>query len=102
MITSIPIGSSNGVTMTSAPAARADLRAAFMSVTRYPVRSAPKGYGMGVVNPKTEIVQTGVKINCEKVLLGVGVTVVATFLDVVPPKVASTLATNRSNWSGAT
>ena len=44
----------------------------------------PYGYGTGVVKPNAEIVPTGVKINCEKVLLGVGVTCVTTFFDEVP------------------
>jgi hypothetical protein len=33
--------------------------------TKYPVRSEPNGYGVGVWKPKTEIGPTGVKINCE-------------------------------------
>jgi hypothetical protein len=53
----------------------------------------PYGYGTGVVKPNAEIVPTGIKINCEKVLLGVGVTCVTTFFDVVPPNVANTLET---------
>jgi hypothetical protein len=57
---------------------------------------------MGVLKPKTEIVPTGVNINCEMVLLGFGVTVVTTCLEVAPPKVAKTLATKRSKSSGAT
>jgi len=64
-----------------------------MSDTKYPVRSTPNGYGTGVVNPNADIVPTGVKINSEKVLLGVGVTCVTTFFDVVPPNVANTLET---------
>ena len=52
-----------------------------MSVTKYPVRSTPYGYGTGVVKPNAEIEPTGVKINCEKVVLGVGVTCVTTFFD---------------------
>jgi hypothetical protein len=64
-----------------------------MSVTKYPVRSRPYGYGTGVSKPKADIVPTGVKTNCERVLLGVGVTCVTTFFDVVPPNVANTLET---------
>jgi hypothetical protein len=45
------------------------------------------------VKPNAEIVPTGIKINCEKVLLGVVVTCVTTFFDVVPPNVANTLET---------
>jgi hypothetical protein len=71
-----------------------------MSVTKYPVLSPPNGYGMGVVNPNAEIVPTGVKINCEKVLLGVGVTSATTFFDMVPPNVANTLEIKRSKSSG--
>ena len=72
-----------------------------MSLTKYPVRSRPYGYGTGVVKPNAEIVPTGVKINCEKVLLGVGVTSATTFFDVVPPNVTNTLETKRSKSSGA-
>src|SRR5260370_21937280 len=93
---SCPIGSLNGVTSISAPACRAARIAVSMSVTKYPVRSTPYGYGTGVVKPNAEIVPTGVKINCEKDLLGRGVTCVTTFFDEVPPHVAHTLETKRS------
>src|SRR5258705_14022391 len=98
---SCPIGSLNGVTSTSAPVCRAARIAVSMSVTKYPVRSTPYGYGTGVEKPNAEIVPTGVQINCENVLLGVGVTFVTTFFDVVPPNVANTLETKRSKSSGA-
>src|ERR1700756_2432035 len=97
---SCPIGSLNGVTMTSAPVSRAARIAVFMSLTKYPVLSPPNGCGTGVVKPNAEIVPTGVKINCEKVLLGVGVTCVTTFFDDVPPNVDKTLETKRSKSSG--
>ena len=66
------------------------------------MRSVPKGDGIGVLNPKTDIVPAGVKTSCDMVLLGVGVTVKTPCFVVVPPKVAIRLATNRSNSSGAT
>src|SRR5438046_1947036 len=97
---SCPIGSSNGVTSISAPVCRAARIAVPMSVTKYPVRSTPYGYRTGVVKPNTDIVPTGVKINCEKVLLGVGVTCVTTFFDTVPPNIANTLETERSKSFG--
>src|SRR5579862_8272555 len=102
MMTSRPIGSLNWVTRTSAPAARAALMASSKSVTRYPVRSAPKGYGMGVLKPKTETVPAGVNTSWDIALLGVGVWVNTPCLVVVPPNVARKLETKRSNWSGAT
>ena len=40
-----------------------------MSVTRYPVRSKPNGYGIGVLKPKTDTEPTGVRTNCDMVLL---------------------------------
>src|SRR3954451_17246039 len=98
---SCPIGSLDGVTSISAPVCRAARTALFMSFTKYPVLSRPNGYGTGVVKPNAEIVPTGVKINWEKVLLGVGVTSATTFFDVVPPNVADTLETKRSKSSGA-
>jgi hypothetical protein len=54
------------------------------------------------VNPNTEKVPTGVSINREFVSLGVGVTQNKPFLDVVPPKVAITLAAKRSKSFDAT
>src|SRR5439155_24991681 len=86
-----PIGSSNGATMTSAPHARAARTAASISITRYPVRSTPHGYGTGVLKPNTDSVPTGVRTTWVIVLLGVGVTVKPACLDVVPPTVAETL-----------
>src|SRR5277367_1359809 len=99
---SCPIGSLNGVTSISAPVCRAARIAVPISVTKYPVRSMPYGYGTGVMKPNAEIVPTGVKINCEKVVLGVGVTCVTTFFDEVPPNVVNTLETKRSKSVGAT
>src|SRR5690606_41913686 len=78
--TSRPIGSGKGATSTSAPAACAAFTAASMSVTRYPVRSAPNGYGIGVLKPNSETVPTGVCRSCDVALLGVGVTVATTCL----------------------
>src|SRR5215467_1703286 len=97
---SLPIGSSNGLTRTSAPSACAARTAASRLVTRYPVRSAPNGYGTGVLNPKTERVPAGVSTSCDIVLLGVGVTVKTPGLVVLPPNVASRLATNFSKSCG--
>src|SRR3981189_1595459 len=74
-IASRPMGSGNGATTTSAPLAFADWIAVSMSVTRYPVRSTPNGYGIGVVKPNTENVPPGVDPACHIVLLGVGVIV---------------------------
>src|SRR4029077_199911 len=102
MIASRPIGSSNGLTRTSAPAARAARVAPARSVTRYPVRSNPNGYGTGVLNPNTDTVPTGVMTSCDMVRLGVGVTVKTPCLVVVPPNVAIRLATKRSKSCGAT
>src|SRR5438876_11578543 len=102
MIASRPARSSNGATSTSAPVARAARTAVAMSLTRYPLRSTPNGYGVGVVKPKTEMVPKGVNINCEIVLLGVGVTVMTDCLEVVPPKGAKVLATGRWKYCGAT
>src|SRR5260370_40651842 len=73
-----------------------------MSATRYPVRSEPNGYGIGVLKPKTDKVPTGVSTNCDIVLLEVGVTVKTPCLEVVPPNVATKLTTKRSKSSGAT
>src|SRR5437660_12862864 len=78
---SCPIGSSNGVTRISAPVCRAARIAVPMSVTKYPVRSTPYGYGTGVVKPNADVMPTGVQINCEKVLLGGGITCVTTFFE---------------------
>src|SRR5271170_4881182 len=62
----------------------------------------PNGYGTGVWNPKTETVPAGVSTSCDIVLLGVGVTVKTPCLVVVPPNVATRLATNLSKSSGWT
>src|SRR5580700_7883408 len=102
MTTSRPIGSGNGATITSAPSAFAALTAASKSVTRYPVRSAPNGYGTGVLNPNTDSEPTGVRTSCDIVSLGVGVTVNTPSLLALPPNVAIRLATNGSKSSGAT
>jgi len=74
-MTAYPDIIANGWTMMSAPAETAARRAPSMSLTRYPVRSLPNGYGIGVVNAKTESAPTGDVINRHSVLLGVGVTV---------------------------
>src|SRR5882757_7019576 len=102
MTASRPIGSGNGSTRTPAPAARAALIATSMSVTRKPVRSAPKGKGIGVLKPKSDTVPTGVCRSCEVVVLGVGVTVTTTCFVLRPPKVARKLATKPSTSAGAT
>src|SRR6202050_5839606 len=78
---SIPIGSLKGSTMTSAPAERAALIAWSMSVTRYPVRSCPKGKGTGVWNANTESVPTEVHRYWNSVLPGTGRTFVTVGLD---------------------
>ena len=49
---------------------------------------------------ETEMVPTGVSTSCDMVLLGVGVTVKTPCLVVVPPNVATRLATKRSKSSG--
>src|SRR5882757_8261058 len=102
MTASRPIGSGNGSTRTPAPAARAALIATSMSVTRKPVRSAPKGKGIGVLKPKSDTVPTGVCRSCEVVVLGVGVTVTTTCFVLRPPKVARKLAAKPSTSAGAT
>jgi hypothetical protein len=80
----------------------ADRIAVSMSVTRYPVRSSPNGYGIGVVKPNTENVPIDVNTARHIVLLGVGVIVNAACWDLVPPNVAMTLSLKRSTSSGAT
>src|ERR1700688_3895767 len=102
MIASRPIGSLKGATKTSAPVALAARIASSISVTRYPVRSNPNGYGTGVLNPNTDTVPAGVMTSCDMVLLGVGVTVKTPCLAVVPPNVAIRLATKRSKSCGTT
>lgn len=54
------------------------------------------------LKPKTENIPTGVKTIWDMVWLAVGVTVKTPCLDVVPPKVATRLATNGAKSSGAT
>ena len=79
----------------------ADRIAVSMSVTRYPVRSSPNGYGIGVVKPNAENVPTGVNTACHIVVLGVGVIVKAACCDLVPPNVATRLSLKRSKSAGA-
>src|ERR1700683_5150455 len=100
--TSRPIGSGNGATIMSAPSASAVRTAASRSTTRYPVRSPPKGKGIGDLNPNMDKVPTGERTNRSTFSLGVGVTDVTTAFDAVPPNVPTKLATNRSRFSGAT
>src|SRR5271156_6030228 len=88
--------------MTSAPAKRAALIAWAMSVTRYPVRSWPKGNGIGVWNAKTDKVPTDVHKYWNSVLLGTGRTFVTDRLDGWPPNVATKLLMNASKSPGAT
>ena len=57
---------------------------------------------MGVLNPNTEKVPTGVSTNCDRVWLAVGVTWNTPCFDFEPPKVAMRLAVKRSKSSGAT
>jgi hypothetical protein len=66
------------------------------------VRSWPKGQGIGVLNPNSEIRPTGVVSACQFVLLGVGVTVTTEACELFPPKVARKLAAKRSMSSAAT
>jgi hypothetical protein len=54
------------------------------------------------VNPRAEIDPTGVDAACQRVLLGVGVTVVTLSAVLVPPNVATKLATKRPTSAGAT
>ena len=83
--------------MTSAPAKRATLIARPMSVTKYPVRSWPKGNGIGVWNAKTDKVPTDVHKYWNSVLLGTGRTFVTDRLDGCPPNVATKLLMKASN-----
>jgi hypothetical protein len=57
---------------------------------------------IGVLNPKTEKVPTGVNTACHIVSLGVGVMLITAAWDLVPPKVATRASLKRSNSSGAT
>src|SRR5271169_5373685 len=102
MTASSPIASLNGSTMTSAPAERAASIALSISVTRYPVRSCPKGNGIGVWNAKTDRVPAEVHKYWNSVLLGTGRTFVTDSLDGWPPNVAAKLLTNASKSPGAT
>ena len=85
--------------------ARSLLRVCSLGIRSAVLRLRPGLYGgtaQDVLNPKTESVPTGVSTSCDIVLLSVGVTVKTPCLVVVPPNVASRLATNLSNCSGWT
>ncbi len=85
-----------------APAASAWANPASRSAISQPPRSVPKGYGTGVVNPKTDRVPTGDRMSWDRVVLGVGVTCVVAAALVVPPKVDTQLCTNVSKSAGST
>src|SRR3984957_10684012 len=102
MIASRPIGPLKTAPWTSAPSAFAEPTAEATSGTRTPKRSNPNGYGTGVLNPKTDMLPTGVSTNWDMVLLGVGVTVKTPCLVFVPPNVAIKLVTKPSKSWGIT
>ena len=102
MTASLPIGSSNGLTRTSAPSALSCPHRGVEVGHQIARALGAEGYGTGVLNPKTDTVPAGVNTSCDIVLLGVGVTVKTPCLVVVPPKVARRLATKLSKSSGRT
>jgi hypothetical protein len=57
---------------------------------------------MGVKNPKSDTVPTGVCNSCDVVLLGVGVTVAMTCFVLFPPKDPRKLAMNALRSEGET
>jgi hypothetical protein len=57
---------------------------------------------MGVVKPNTDRFPTDVRTTCDLARLGAGVTVTMLAFVVLPPNVATKLATNRSKSANST